>query len=255
VNEHKNMILAIVLSAIVLVGWSFASERYFPTANPPVTRIEKGRQVATPQPQASAVPNAPAAMRDRAIVLRESPRVAIRTPRLAGSINLKGARIDDLVLTTQRETIAPNSPPIRLFSPAGAADAYFAGFGWTGQALVVPGPDTVWQASDAALTPAFRAIADAQPEFLCLINNAATAGPVGTIGSLGSGALTSSMAVNLVAPVAVANLLKAGGGTFHRLFPRRRAEMRPRVRGIDQIVGMLRHAIPAHHRLGEALRI
>jgi benzil reductase ((S)-benzoin forming) len=59
---------------------------------------------------------------------------------------------------------------------------------------------------DAALTPAFRAIADAQPEFLCLINNAATAGPVGTIGSLASGALTSSMAVNLVAPVAVANL-------------------------------------------------
>ena len=59
---------------------------------------------------------------------------------------------------------------------------------------------------DAALTPVFRAIADAQPEFLCLINNAATAGPVGTIGSLGSGALTSSMAVNLVAPVAVANL-------------------------------------------------
>src|SRR5207302_8791382 len=59
---------------------------------------------------------------------------------------------------------------------------------------------------DAALTPAFRAIADARPEFLCLINNAATAGPVGTIGSLGSEALTSSMAVNLVAPVAVANL-------------------------------------------------
>src|SRR5207302_1114344 len=60
--------------------------------------------------------------------------------------------------------------------------------------------------SDPALTPALRAIADAQPEFLCLINNAATAGPVGTIGSLGSEALTSSMAVNLVAPVAVANL-------------------------------------------------
>jgi benzil reductase ((S)-benzoin forming) len=59
---------------------------------------------------------------------------------------------------------------------------------------------------DAALTPAFRAMADAQAEFLCLINNAATAGPVGTIGSLGSEALTSSMAVNLIAPVAVANL-------------------------------------------------
>ena len=59
---------------------------------------------------------------------------------------------------------------------------------------------------DAALTPAFCAIAEARPEFLCLINNAATAGPVGTIGSLESEALAASMAANLVAPIAVANL-------------------------------------------------
>jgi benzil reductase ((S)-benzoin forming) len=59
---------------------------------------------------------------------------------------------------------------------------------------------------DAALTPAFRAIADARPEFLCLINNAATAGPVGTIGSLDGDALAASMAANLVAPIAIANL-------------------------------------------------
>ena len=59
---------------------------------------------------------------------------------------------------------------------------------------------------DAALTPAFRDIADARPEFLCLINNAATAGPVGTIGSLDGVALAASMAANLVAPIAIANL-------------------------------------------------
>ena len=59
---------------------------------------------------------------------------------------------------------------------------------------------------DAALTPAFRAIAEAQPEFLCLINNAATGGPVGTIGSFDGDALAASMAANLVAPIAVANL-------------------------------------------------
>jgi benzil reductase ((S)-benzoin forming) len=59
---------------------------------------------------------------------------------------------------------------------------------------------------DAVLTPAFRAIADARSEFLCLINNAATAGPVGTIGSLEAGALTASMGVNVVAPIAIANL-------------------------------------------------
>jgi YidC/Oxa1 family membrane protein insertase len=153
VNDNKNIILAVVLSMIVLLGWSWLSERYFPTANPPATKIEDGRSVPTPQPQASAVPNAPGAMRERAAVLRESPRVAIRTPRLAGSINLKGARIDDLVLTQERETIAADSPPVRLFSPTGAGGAYYAGFGWAGQGVALPGPDTVWQASGTSLSP------------------------------------------------------------------------------------------------------
>jgi YidC/Oxa1 family membrane protein insertase len=147
------MILAIVLSAVVLIGWSFVSERWFPTANPPATKIENGHQVPTPQPQASPVSNAPAAVRDRAIVLRESPRVPIRTPRLAGSINLTGARIDDLLLTSERETIDPNSPPIRLFSPSGTEGAYFAAFGWQGPPGTVPASDTIWQASGTALTP------------------------------------------------------------------------------------------------------
>jgi YidC/Oxa1 family membrane protein insertase len=154
VNDNKNMILAVVLSAIVLFGWGFVSERWFPTANPPVTKIENGHQVPTPQPQASPVTNAPAAVRDRAIVLRESQRTPIRTPRLAGSINLTGARIDDLLLTSEHETIDPGSPPVRLFAPAGAAGAYFSGFGWTGQGTAFPGPATVWTASGAALTPA-----------------------------------------------------------------------------------------------------
>jgi YidC/Oxa1 family membrane protein insertase len=154
VNDNKNMILAVVLSAIVLFGWGFVSERWFPTANPPVTKIENGHQVPTPQPQASPVTNAPAAVRDRAIVLRESQRIPIRTPRLAGSINLTGARIDDLLLTSEHETIDPGSPPVRLFAPAGAGGAYFSGFGWTGQGTAFPGPATVWTASGVALTPA-----------------------------------------------------------------------------------------------------
>jgi YidC/Oxa1 family membrane protein insertase len=154
VTDHKNMILAIALSLLVLIGWNFASARWFPTANPPVTKIENGHQVPVPQTQAGAVPNTPAAVRDRALVLRETQRVAIRTPRLAGSINLTGARIDDLLLTGEHETIDPASPPVRLFSPAGAPNAYFAGFGWTGQGAALPGPATIWTATGGTLTPA-----------------------------------------------------------------------------------------------------
>ncbi|MDP9415383.1 MAG: membrane protein insertase YidC, partial [Pseudomonadota bacterium] len=74
-NDSRNMILAIVLSALVLFGWSFISERYFPTANQPSTKIVDGKSVPLPKPQADPTADSPAAIRDRRIVLAETPRV------------------------------------------------------------------------------------------------------------------------------------------------------------------------------------
>jgi YidC/Oxa1 family membrane protein insertase len=152
-NDHRNMILAIVLSAIVLIGWSFLSEQFFPTASPPTTRVVDGKSVPIPQPRADPAADGPIAIRDRNQVLRETPRIRIETPRLAGSINLKGARIDDLVLTTHREGVASNSPPIRLLSPQGSPGAYYASLGWMGQPQRVPGPETLWSSSATRLAP------------------------------------------------------------------------------------------------------
>ena len=152
-SDNRNLILAIILSALVLFGWSAISNRVLPTATPATTRIVDGKQVPLPQPQADPAADGPAAARDRAVVLRESPRVAIATPKLTGSINLRGARIDDLLLTAYGETIAKGSPPIRLLSPGGTADAYFAGFGWTGEGAAIPAADTVWTADGTTLAP------------------------------------------------------------------------------------------------------
>mgnify|MGYP003940856775 CR=1 FL=1 len=153
-DNQRNMILAIVLSAIVLFGWQALSDRFFPVAKPPVTKIEGGKEQVLPQPGADPAADSPSAIRARGVVLREAPRIAIDTPKLAGSINLKGARIDDLVLKAYRETVAKNSPPIRLLSPSGSPHAYYAGFGWTGDGVDAPGPNTVWTATGQKLTPA-----------------------------------------------------------------------------------------------------
>src|SRR5207237_5802479 len=59
---------------------------------------------------------------------------------------------------------------------------------------------------DEALRPAFEAIARAQPESVCLINNAAAANPVGVIGTLSDTSVSRSLAVNLLAPMFLANL-------------------------------------------------
>ena len=152
-SDNRNMILAVVLSALVLIGWSILSEYFLPTAAPQTQKVEDGQVKPVPEPQAGPVQQTPAKMRARSQVLAEGPRVQIRTPSLKGSINLTGARIDDLVLVKERQTISKESPPVRLLSPAGAPGSYFASFGWTGQGVEVPGPDARWTASSPVLEP------------------------------------------------------------------------------------------------------
>ncbi len=166
-NESKNIFLAVALSALVLLGWTWAANRFFPTATPQATQFEDGRQVPLPQsqpgqpqvagPQTNApqMPTsaAPVPLRPRNQVLAETPRVRIQTPFLAGSINLKGAQIDDLVLVQQSQSLAKDSPPVRLLSPIGAPGSNIATFGWTGQGVQPPTLATMWTSDSPLLAP------------------------------------------------------------------------------------------------------
>ena len=166
--EHKNTILAIVLSLIVVVGWQFfvgypqvdKQRREAELKQQQQTQLQPQGQPGTGQPGGAtapqmgspAVPGGPAAStqpaaNNREALIAAAPRVAIDTPRLKGSIDLKGARIDNLSLEQYRETVDPNSPPIVLFSPSGSPEAYYAEFGWVpaaGTTEKMPGPDTIW---------------------------------------------------------------------------------------------------------------
>ncbi len=151
-NDTKNLILAIALSVLVLIGWAWFANHYFPTANPPSTKIVNGKQVPVQQPQSQ--PSSPVkAMKSVSAELASSPRVAIRTAALSGSINLKGAQIDDLLLLNQRQTIAANSPPVRLLSPLGSPGSYIAQFGWVAEGAQAPTLDTMWTADGQQLSP------------------------------------------------------------------------------------------------------
>jgi YidC/Oxa1 family membrane protein insertase len=166
--EHKNTILAIVLSLIVVVGWQYfvGYPQMEKQRHDALLKQQQQEQVqaqaGTAQPANPAMPasqgGAPAVpgvagtsgqglVHSREALIAASPHVAISTPRLNGSVDLKGARIDDLSLEQYRETVDPHSPPIVLFSPSGAPEAYYAEFGWvpaSGTTEKVPGPDTVW---------------------------------------------------------------------------------------------------------------
>lgn len=152
-DDQKNFVIFAVLAALILFGWPQIMHWVFPQQPAATTKLEDGKSKALPNPGADPAADSPTALRDRQAVLAESPRVAIETPAVRGSINLKGARLDDLVLVKYDETVAKNAPPIRLLSPGGAAGAYFAQFGWQGAGVQAPDANTVWQASGTRLTP------------------------------------------------------------------------------------------------------
>jgi YidC/Oxa1 family membrane protein insertase len=154
VNDTKNLVIAVVLSIVVLLGWTWAANKYFPASNPPSSKIEAGKQQPVQQPASQpSAPSTPKATKSVSAALASSPRVTIRTPSLAGSINLKGAQIDDLLLLNEKQTLAKDSPPVRLLSPLGAPGAYIAEFGWTAQGAPVPTLDTVWTTDSQQLSP------------------------------------------------------------------------------------------------------
>ena len=163
-TDNKNTILAIVLSALVLIGWQFFFAMPQEKARQEQLQAQQQKQVAPapsqpdqtpPAPAQSGTPQIPgqaaaptaAAPVNRAAALAASPRVPIATDNVQGSIALKGGRIDDLALVRFRETVDPKSPPVTLLSPSGTADPFYAEFGWTGGSnsdLKLPTSETVW---------------------------------------------------------------------------------------------------------------
>jgi YidC/Oxa1 family membrane protein insertase len=152
--DVKNIVLAVVLSTMVLLGWTVVADRFFPTEAPPVasTAAPAGAPAAAALQGAAPAIAGPGAILGRDAALAASPRVAIDTPRLKGSINLTGARFDDLVLPSYRQTNDKASLPVRLFSPSRTADSQFAQFGWVG--ALAPPATAVWTADRPTLTPA-----------------------------------------------------------------------------------------------------
>ena len=160
--EQRNLLIAIVLSVGILIGFQFVFQRLHPPAPHVGPESTAPAAPATAPGAGSVAPGtaAPGAVAAKAAETVEAatagqPRIAISTPRLHGSIALKGGRFDDLTLVRYRETVDPKSPAVQLLSPPGTVNPYLAEFGWVAAepgALKLPGPDTLWKASDGPLT-------------------------------------------------------------------------------------------------------
>ena len=147
--DQKRLFLAIAISVAILLGFQLLIAPHLP--HPPPPPPAQVANNANPTPSSSLTPaQGGAVAAATAAAPKNVPRVKIAAPRLSGSISLLGARLDDLVLTDYRETLAPNSPHVRLLEPLSDSEPYYVQYGWSaapGEQVKLPGNDTVWATS------------------------------------------------------------------------------------------------------------
>ena len=155
--DQKRLFLAIVVSLAILLGYQVLVAPHLP--KPPPQQIAQ----TTEQPEAAPSGGAPGAALPPAPAAEAAnvPRVKILAPRVEGSVNLLGAKLDDLVLKDYREEIAPDSPLVRLLEPRSQEHPYYIQYGWTaaaGESVKLPQNDTIWTASSVSVIAAREAV-------------------------------------------------------------------------------------------------
>jgi YidC/Oxa1 family membrane protein insertase len=152
--NNRNLLLAVLLSGLLILGWDVGLRYFYPEAALTAPAPKPAATAGTAAKGAGDLGgDARASARVNLTTALASPqRVAIDTPRLEGSINLVGARIDDIELKDYRETVKKDSGPVRLFAPEGTPNQYFAEFGFVTEGKRQPST-AVWQADGARLTP------------------------------------------------------------------------------------------------------
>ena len=166
--EQKNLLLAIIFSVAIMLGW----QAYFGEKPSPTPKKEASNTTNPTKGVSSDAPPAPGTMtksselpslgqadpnsktNDQTNILNASPRIKINSPKLRGSISLKGAQFDDLTLTGYKETIEADSKNVKLLSPVNGNSGYLATLGWWSTSQTkIPNKNTIWKANKNTLSP------------------------------------------------------------------------------------------------------
>lgn len=162
-QNSRNLILAVALTVVLLVGWEAAVGYIYPNASKPAPVVaastapaDGATAAAKPTREGGLASDADKVLEAKDLVTALNPvgRVAIAAPGLSGSLNLTGGVVDDLTINRHTAALDKASGPQRMFSPAGTPAQQFAQFGWLGEGAAAPTAATVWTApAGARLTP------------------------------------------------------------------------------------------------------
>ncbi len=154
-TNSKGLILAIIFSIVIIMlsNYLFPAEPAPAAAEADAPSVAASTQTITSSAALSSTDNLQPLPIEQ--VLNQNPRVAVSNSAVTGSIRIKGARFDDLLLEKYKQTLAADSPDVEILAPSQTAHPYYAEFGWLSNdpQLKLPNSDTIWQVKGQELTP------------------------------------------------------------------------------------------------------
>ncbi len=163
-NEQRNLYLAIGISIAIIIFFQILSPTQ-PIQPPSLEENENLQPASSIDGQSKQIVET---IQSREDVLSTTDRVSFKNSSIEGSINLKGAIIDDLILSKYKTSLEPESNNIQLLLPDGTANPYYIETGWLennkNNKLDLPNSETIWESNGVNLTPS-------TPVTLTWINN------------------------------------------------------------------------------------
>jgi YidC/Oxa1 family membrane protein insertase len=153
-EDSRNLLIALILSTLIILGWQYfyemprrAQEAQSRSQHAP-TSVSSATSTPQGAPAETATANTPLSHED---ALTQGQRLPIKTKEFSGSWQLRGARLDDLILRQYRQSVEANSPAMTLLAPSATHAGYFAELGWMSSDTSTPNAESIWQADRPSL--------------------------------------------------------------------------------------------------------
>lgn len=153
-SDLRNLVIALALSVIIMGCWQLFVEMPRKKVQFEALQAQQKIEQQAEIKKVEAAASIPVLTREEWV--SKSPRLRIASDHLHGSVALEGLRFDDLTLAHYRDTPAPNSPDVTLFSPAYDKNGYFSEIGWlppAGTTITLPNKKSVWTADSDQIVP------------------------------------------------------------------------------------------------------
>jgi len=152
--DFRNVLMAIVLSTVVLIGWATFFDAPIVEQQTNEKKITKNEDLSSPSidEEDNKIENE----NSRNDVINNTKRVNIENNNIKGSLSLEGAIIDDIIFKNYKEELG-GEKNVTFLNPRNSSKEYFIETGWASSGkenIKLPLLDTVWQVQgNSNLTP------------------------------------------------------------------------------------------------------